>query len=528
MKQIFFQFVAIIFNLTCNSQNYFSNRFEYGQPGLWSAAGSILILSDGYIFGGGNGSPWNLPWHRLGFFKADVNGNKIFSKSYGDSTSEYFIGDPGSIIRYNDTLIIVSGSKNTNTSNWVHQEGLLYFLNNDFDTLFVKHFGEKSLPIDTEYLFRQLKKINSNKIIVVGDKKPYGLAEKILLIETDNSGNEIWEKTYGYGYYYQGHSVICTNDGGFAIGGYTWHPTSSYDTGDPVLVKTDSAGNQQWMLILGSLLRDTQAMVCNSLDGAIIVGTSYCDSMSGDITFRRINIIKIDYNENILWDKKYGKSEYGLELSNIRENPDGTFIATGITPRFFPTHYKYVGWIFKIDSNGDSLWYREYEICEGEASYNWLYDVVQTPDNGFLACGVVYPHPPDTGSQDGWILKVDSMGCESPGNCWVGIKPESNPVTYSVMKIYPNPADKYLSIEFPECLVIPSGSRKFSSGTIYHQWSSTTLEIFDLYGKKIDTREIPKAQTRLEMDVSDWHPGMYLFRLVYNNHTVADTKVIIQ
>src|ERR1035437_10236454 len=190
MKKIVFLSNMCFFTISGITQDYFNKRIEFGEPGIWDGITNCFVLPDGYIFGGTTGTPGNVPWHRLGFYKTDFQGNKLFSKTYGDSLSEYFIGNPGSIVRYNDTLIVADGSMNTYTSNWVHQEGLLYFLNNDFDTLFVKHFGEKVLPIDTAYLFRQVKKTNTNEIIIAGGKKPYGLASKIVLIKTDGLGNE--------------------------------------------------------------------------------------------------------------------------------------------------------------------------------------------------------------------------------------------------------------------------------------------------------------------------------------------------
>jgi len=33
-----------------------------------------------------------------------------------------------------------------------------------------------------------------------------------------------------------------------------------------------------------------------------------------------------------------------------------------------------------------------------------LYNALETSDLGYLACGIVFPMPPDTGSQDGWVL----------------------------------------------------------------------------------------------------------------------------
>jgi hypothetical protein len=211
-------------------------------------------------------------------------------------------------------------------------------------------------------------------------------------------------------------------------------------------VKTDSAGNQQWLKVFGGSYEDSRGMVCSTSDGNMVLGFCNCDWMTGSNSYRRINLIKLDNGGNVIWDKKYGAIEPENTLLNIRENPDGTLVFTGTVVKEFPTNYKYMGWIMKINSNGDSLWYRQYDICEGEGSWNYLYDVIQTTDNGYLACGVVYPMPPDTGSQDGWILKVDSLGCESPGNCWVGIKPENKLITNS-FDIYPNPAEQQTNVK---------------------------------------------------------------------------------
>jgi hypothetical protein len=329
-------------------------------------------------------------------------------------------------------------------SDWVLQEGLLVKFNKFFDTLFCKKYGDIVPPIDTAYGFRQLKLIG-NDYIITGGKQPYDLPVKAILIKTDGSGNIIFEKSYGGGVYTDGCSVICTNDGGYAIGGYAWMliPPPNY-SGDPFVIKTDSAGNQEWIKYLGGPYPDGIAMLTKSSDGNIIIGTSYCDSIDGGgphvegNTFRKINIIKLDNSGTILWNKKYGKSEYFKRLFNIRTGTDGTLIATGKTNLSKESSHKDISWILKTTPDGDSLWYREYAICEGEDSNNWLLDVIETPDNGYLACGMVYPSLPDTGSDDGWVLKVDSIGCEAPGECWVGIKPENKLITNG-FDLYPNP-----------------------------------------------------------------------------------------
>jgi len=110
----------------------------------------------------------------------------------------------------------------------------------------------------------------------------------------------------------------------------------------------------------------------------------------------------------------------------------------------------------------------------------------------------------------------------------VGLKePITNPET-SELKIFPNPANRQLTVEFPKYLVIKTGQQAFGSTTVYHKWKSTTLEVFDLTGKKVLEKEIISAQTSLQLDVSGWQRGMYYFRLVYNKQMVAGEKVVVE
>jgi len=105
-------------------------------------------------------------------------------------------------------------------------------------------------------------------------------------------------------------------------------------------------------------------------------------------------------------------------------------------------------------------------------------------------------------------------------------EPIDNPET-THLKIFPNPASTHVNIEFPKYLRLNSGLSNFQSTTIYHQWNFTTLEVYNLNGEKKFQKEIPKSQTQLEMDVSNWPKGMYFFRLVYNKQMVASEKVIL-
>jgi hypothetical protein len=504
----------LLTSIEINAQIYFNYRFNYTDPAIWDGATTAIALNDGYVIVGGTGTLGNYFWHRLGLIKTDFNGNLLSIKTYGDSISEYYFGYPGCMIQVNDTSFIGVGSKNTYLSNWVLQEGLFIKFNKFFDTLFSKKYGDKVPPVDTAYQFQQIK-LSGNNFIIAGGKMPYGLATKAILVKTDGSGNVIFEKSYGSWDYYEGSSVICTTDGGYALGGFLWYPLPPPNyTGDPVITKTDSSGNLQWMKNFGGPYPDNIAMLSNSIDGNIIIGTSYCDSIAGGGThvagncYRKINIIKLDNSGTILWNKKYGKSEYFKTLTNIRTNTDGSIVSTGIMHHYFNDY----GWILKTTENGDILWYREYAICEEEDSNNWLMDVIETSDNGYLACGNVYPMPPDTGSQDGWLLKVDSLGCEAPGECWVG-QDEIWVKTFTPDKpfvVYPNPATDKITVEFH---INPLGAE---------------FGLYDLTGRQVLTDKIAPNRDLVELDIGKLKGGLYILKVIMPGRRPVMEKVVVE
>jgi hypothetical protein len=97
----------------------------------------------------------------------------------------------------------------------------------------------------------------------------------------------------------------------------------------------------------------------------------------------------------------------------------------------------------------------------------------------------------------------------------------------SNLKVYPNPAAGLIRVEVPKTLVINTGNGKYQSSKEYFQWRSTTLEVYDLQGRKVLEKEILKQQQQLEMNVFDWQRGLYYFRLVFDKQTIAGEKVIL-
>ena len=164
----------------------------------------------------------------------------------------------------------------------------------------------------------------------------------------------------------------------------------------------------------------------------------------------------------------------------------------------------------KIDNNGDSLWYRQYDNLLGDDSWNYLYDVIPTGDNGYAACGYVTPFSPDIGSQDAWVLKVDSMGCDTPGCFTTVISEEWLVKEKGKLRVWPNPTKNKLKVK----------SEKFKvKGTRY-------IHIYNSLGLKVEEIKVPDQVESLEVDVSKYTNGLYYLQFIHSNQIMETVKFI--
>jgi len=113
-------------------------------------------------------------------------------------------------------------------------------------------------------------------------------------------------------------------------------------------------------------------------------------------------------------------------------------------------------------------------------------------------------------------------------NVYVGIdEPFTKPET-TKLTVFPNPAMDHLTIDVPKYLVVQNTTSRIPSTTVYHQWSSATLEAWDLFGKKLLERQVTQGSAPVELDISLWPAGIVVFRLIYRGETVATEKLIVE
>ena len=498
---------------------YFNDRFGYGSPNQADVSRSLLEVENGYIIGGM--SDWNYTGSfYLGFRKIDYEGNEVWIKTIGETNRQYWIGEPGSLIKTSDGGYLMCGTFKNNTV--ITDAALLVKFDENFDTLWTKKRSDTIIPSNYLYYYFQCKEVINEGYIMIGVKMPYGEASKMHLVKTDYNGNIIWEQVYGTGtYYYQTFSIIITTDGGYAIGGYRFLIGPSQVDADPIIYKTDSLGNLEWEKNIGGPFDDYYPVLTLGKDGNIVVGTCYADSMSNPTSaYRRINIVKMDNEGNIQWNKKYGESITYNYSKQIRTLEDGSYIIAGGVKNNYPHRS---GWIFKVSPEGDSLWYRQYDNLTGYQSENRLNDIIPTSDNGFAACGYVIPYSPDTGSQDAWVLKIDSMGCDTPGCATGTFVKELFPYVRDrgeELMIWPNPVREEFWVKLPLAtsppLVPPNGG------------NPARIVVYNSQGIRVKEMLVREGEEAVKVNVRGWQRGIYYVRMIVGGRSLGSGKVVVE
>lgn len=292
--------------------------------------------------------------------------------------------------------------------------------------------------------------------------------------------------------------------------------TTSYQGGLQKLyvVKTDNLGNEEWYKTFGGAHDDPPVKdLIKTKDNYYVFTsgkTTYYNFSSG---FTKMNalIIKINENGNVIWNKEYAlygdiyepyDTSYAI-LYSLKELEDGSLVGVGYNQLYNtqPIHSR--GKFFKFNSSGDTLYTRTYKVAYNYGSYDGLLNVIQqTNDNGFIIGGWAQSAGMDPYQQI-WLVKVDSLGYDSPSGI-TEVRPSGT------LKVYPNP----------------------SCGLFYVQWKTAelshglyTLYIHDLTGRLLYVQDL-EAGSVTQCDVQGLSAGMYCLSVVGNGRVLATVKVV--
>jgi hypothetical protein len=171
-----------------------------------------------------------------------------------------------------------------------------------------------------------------------------GYVGNVWLVKTDEAGVLQWDQTFGGEDVDRGYWVQQTRDGGYIITGYTDSEGAGLD--DVLLIKTDDSGNELWSQTFGGTGRDYGYCVRQTFEGGYIIAGYTLSYGAGS---EDVWVIKTDASGNMVWDQTYG-GLYSDEGFAVQQTTDSGFIVIGHTLSYGAGVHDV--WLIKIKGEG--------------------------------------------------------------------------------------------------------------------------------------------------------------------------------
>jgi len=261
------------------------------------------------------------------------------------------------------------------------------------------------------------------------------------VVKLDNAGTITWQKSLGGTNEEWAFSIQQTSNGGYIVTGHS-ASTNGDVTGnhggsvDYWVVNLDNSGGIVWQKSLGGTDSDYAYSIQQTSDGGYVVaGGSF--STDGDVTGHHditsvgdFWIVKLDNTGGITWQKSLGGT-LDDEAYSIQQTTDGGYIVAGysysndgdLTANLGSTDY----WVVKLDNTGGIAWQKSF----GGTDLEKIRSIQQTTNGGYVMVGYSLSNDADVtgnhGNSDVWVVKLEGT---------VGI---DNMLGNTELSIYPNP-----------------------------------------------------------------------------------------
>jgi hypothetical protein len=362
----------------------------------------------------------------------DNQGNELLKTTYFDTTVDYHADPYNSMVINKNELITCLIMDNV--SQYEVKSKVISVDKHTLDTLWTKTYPHPDTAsimssADKYSTLTAIKATPDNSYILTGNYMTAG-NERSYLMKIDSVGNILWTKTYNS--YYTFFSLQIAPDSGFYI-------PCTYNGYMLKILKVDKNGNYKWDENINSNPNPTYPLaVALQQNGNIAVTSSFWYDLTNNL--RGITVSSINpITKSLVWEKNYILYENlaGITLHQamgLEILPDGSFIVSGTVQKDGGRK----GFIFKLNSNGDSLWTKTYDFG---THYNnndrcQLNDLISTDDGGFFGVGFFWDK---TSNDVAWMFKTDA-------NSIVGF--ENSKFESSMFNAYPNPATDFVKIEF--------------------------------------------------------------------------------
>jgi hypothetical protein len=386
---------------------------------------------------------------RLTLVKTDLTGNVIDKRIVGEPhfTLGPYYGE--SMIIDRDSFFLICCWLQDDSTGF--SDGYIVKFDRNLDTLWTRVYDIPPLlagcpaftnPMNYFSVIRQCP--DGNYILGCNyDKDCIYANRRSALCKIDTAGNVLWWKAYPT--YNEIFDIELALDSGFYI------PENF--SNQLHVVKTDSLGNVQWSVQVN------HQILPHLIPRIELFGNEYYYAASWhwrDNTLKTSSLVISKVNtitKQLVWEKVFmihdaftSSEVYGHILMELDSQSNVIIAGTSRLDSAWGWGY-FKGVLLKLNSQGDSLWSRYYEIPGHYDMYKFN-DLVLMPDGGYAMFGMCFPVDL-TYNWAAWIVRTDSMGW-APGSQSVGVEEINIGPPLSSFYLFPNPADYYVDIRFEQ------------------------------------------------------------------------------
>jgi len=329
----------------------------------------------------------------------------------------------------------------------------------------------------------------------------------------DSAGSILWERVYPQAEYIKNARELA--DGGFVLGG-----SRNADQDEAVVIRTDSAGNVQWVRYNGVYAFTGGNQAVQTDQGDILMAGMWTEDPPWSTQDSWACLYKYSPSGSLAARKDYYHFRQAVAVHTIPKVA-GHYWLIGGTRQFFVDPDN-VLLIWELDENLDSLWMRRYWYYASDGAQSAAYSVRTTSDGGLIMCGlsrqgVLEPLPY---KRDNWLIKLDSYGCLVPGCHTVGIEEVALGLN-DYLRIAPNPvaAGQPLRITFDPPSGLPAEAGFTPNGPL-------RVVLLDAMGKQVHEERM--SGTTLNLSTANLSTGLYYLHLTDGTRWLAGGKVVVE
>jgi len=277
--------------------------------------------------------------------KLNASGDMSWQKSFGYSGSDSGLAviqtiDNGYLVSGVLDVTASGGEGNTRDTNARHAGGDYWAIKLDSDGVleWSKYFGGSFTDtpydvIETNNGYMMVGSSDSNDVDISDNKGQYDF----WVVNISDTGELIWEKTYGGSEIDEAWSIAGSGDGNYVIAGDTrsnnLNVTENNGGADVWVIKINPSGDLLWEETIGGTSFDVGRSIKKTQDnGFLISGSSR--SSDGDMTNNQGQndalVLRIDASGGLKWQKTIGGSDIDF-ANDVIELNDGSIIAVGET-----------------------------------------------------------------------------------------------------------------------------------------------------------------------------------------------------